>query len=349
MLNISTVLASMQDLYVLGGAGSVGDVVEATVILAENTGINSANFTLSYDTSKLSYISGELEIEMGNIDLESDGIVNVGFSSATKLNESIVVARIQFEIISDYGSEAYISIYNVNASNDTEDVTLTTDDGVIFIGSNNETPPTLPVSDIPIPAPSETPTIPIAPIDISTNPVIENLISQVVDVVGDSVVLVVDSPSAISKGKLVMIDPTNSEVKAIVVDNRTLVPARFLSESFGCTVDWNDSTKTITIITSNNQTVTMILGNDSMYVDGNQYTFDVPAQSIGGRTFVPLRTFVENALGKSVYYNLGLIVVSNAPIPPNTPQGFVLTSNTFANQVVIGLKAAFDASFSIDY
>lgn len=37
----------------------------------------------------------------------------------------------------------------------------------------------------------------------------------------------------------------------VIVDDYTMVPLRFVSESFGCIVDWNSDTKTVTISTEN--------------------------------------------------------------------------------------------------
>ena len=43
-------------------------------------------------------------------------------------------------------------------------------------------------------------------------------------------------------GKAVTLD-----VPAQLINDRTLVPARAVAEAFGCDVDWDDTTKTITI------------------------------------------------------------------------------------------------------
>lgn len=55
--------------------------------------------------------------------------------------------------------------------------------------------------------------------------------------------------------------PQNIDVPAQIVDDRTLVPVRFVSEYMGSTVDWNQETKTVTI-TSNN-TIQYIDWNDN--------------------------------------------------------------------------------------
>ena len=42
---------------------------------------------------------------------------------------------------------------------------------------------------------------------------------------------------------------TTLDVAASIVEGRTMVPARFISESLGCKVDWDDATKTVIIST----------------------------------------------------------------------------------------------------
>ena len=44
------------------------------------------------------------------------------------------------------------------------------------------------------------------------------------------------------------IDPNNPNIKPIIASNRTLVPLRFIGESFGCEVKWDSKTQEITII-----------------------------------------------------------------------------------------------------
>lgn len=42
-------------------------------------------------------------------------------------------------------------------------------------------------------------------------------------------------------------DKGNLDVPAQVVNDRTLVPVRAISESFGCQVGWEEETQTVTI------------------------------------------------------------------------------------------------------
>ena len=57
-----------------------------------------------------------------------------------------------------------------------------------------------------------------------------------------SISLSIDSNSMYKNGKSVTLD-----VPAQLINDRTLVPARAVAEAFGCDVDWDDTTKTITI------------------------------------------------------------------------------------------------------
>ena len=46
------------------------------------------------------------------------------------------------------------------------------------------------------------------------------------------------------------IDPDNSKVVPIIINGRTMLPVRFVSESLGCQVDWDGTTQTVTVIYS---------------------------------------------------------------------------------------------------
>jgi len=59
---------------------------------------------------------------------------------------------------------------------------------------------------------------------------------------GTTVVLTIGSNTATVNGQSVTLD-----VPPQVIDGRTLVPLRFVAESFGVTVDWDGSTRTVTI------------------------------------------------------------------------------------------------------
>lgn len=129
----------------------------------------------------------------------------------------------------------------------------------------------------------------------------------------DAVVLLVNSNRAYVNNINTYIDSSNKEVRAIVKNGRTLVPLRFISESFGADVSFDDKTKTATI-SFNNSNVRLTSNDNTMIIDEKKIIMDEPAQIINDRMLIPLRALAENALGKEVFYDNGLIVISNSKL-----------------------------------
>jgi len=57
----------------------------------------------------------------------------------------------------------------------------------------------------------------------------------------------INKPTAIVNGKTVYIDPANYKVVPILVNGRTMLPVRFVSESLGAQVKWNEAQQKVTI------------------------------------------------------------------------------------------------------
>ena len=90
-----------------------------------------------------------------------------------------------------------------------------------------------------------------------------------------------------------------------------MVPVRFIAENFGAEVLWDDATRTVTL-TLKDKTVKIVLDKAEIDINGEITTIDVPAQSIEGRTMLPLRAFVENVMGKKIFWDArGLIVITD--------------------------------------
>lgn len=87
--------------------------------------------------------------------------------------------------------------------------------------------------------------------------------------------------------------------------NRTLVPVRFVAETMGATIAWNQTTQ-IASITKGNITVNVAIGNSKLTVTNNgttsTVTMDTTAVSKDSRTYVPIR-YVAEALGAWVGYS----------------------------------------------
>ena len=89
-------------------------------------------------------------------------------------------------------------------------------------------------------------------------------------------------------------------------DGRTMVPIRFISESLGAAVGWDEKTKTVTITGKDKSGEVMIvklrIGENRATVNGKNVAFDTKAEFKNGRTMVPLR-FVSEVLGAKVSWD----------------------------------------------
>lgn len=128
--------------------------------------------------------------------------------------------------------------------------------------------------------------------------------------IGNAVALKIDSPLTFANGKKSFVDSANKDVVPFIQNDRTLVPVRFISESFGANVNWDASTRTVDV-KYRDKHITLTLGSAEMRVNDEVRMLDVCADVYNDRTFIPLRALSE-ALGKTVLWdNRGLIVISD--------------------------------------
>lgn len=82
--------------------------------------------------------------------------------------------------------------------------------------------------------------------------------------------------------------------KGVIIEGRTLVPVRGVFEYMGYSVEWDNSSKTATLTSSDNNTViTLTNGKNTFEVNNKEITPDVPQQIIDGRFMLPLRAVGE--------------------------------------------------------
>ncbi len=77
-----------------------------------------------------------------------------------------------------------------------------------------------------------------------------------------------------------------------IENDRTLVPMRGVFEALGATVEWDDSTKTVTAV-KDDITVTLQIGSNILYKNSQAVEIDVPAKIENSSTLVPLRAVSE--------------------------------------------------------
>lgn len=98
------------------------------------------------------------------------------------------------------------------------------------------------------------------------------------------------------------------DIQPTIKEGTTLVPVRAIFEALNATVEWDDSTKTVTS-TRNGVTVKMQINNKKMTVGNKTVDLNYPAIIIGGRTLVPVRAISE-AFGCKVGWDGKVKIVS---------------------------------------
>jgi len=81
-----------------------------------------------------------------------------------------------------------------------------------------------------------------------------------------------------------------------IVDDRTMVPVRFVSEHLGFRVEWIESLEMVMFIHPRNiaQNIGLMIGQYRLYCTLNgALDMDVPAMIIDNRTYIPIRFFAE--------------------------------------------------------
>ena len=98
-----------------------------------------------------------------------------------------------------------------------------------------------------------------------------------------------------------------NDVEPIIRNDRTMLPARFVAENLGATVEWDAEARVVTV---KSEAVEIKLTIDSAVatVNGVEETLDSPAFIENDRTYTPVR-FIAEKLGKTVDWSADLKMV----------------------------------------
>lgn len=102
--------------------------------------------------------------------------------------------------------------------------------------------------------------------------------------------------------------PLVTDVAPIIVNGRTLLPLRSVLEALGASIDWNQTTRTVTA-TKEGIRVILVIDSVTATVNDVKQTLDTPPQIVNGRTLVPLR-FLAETFGATVLWNQNTRVIT---------------------------------------
>lgn len=118
------------------------------------------------------------------------------------------------------------------------------------------------------------------------------------------------------------------DVAPRIVENRSLVPLRLISEALGYDVAWNDADRSIRI-TQNDRALDLKVGNAAAAVSRagatQTVTLDVAPRIVENRTLVPLRFISEN-FGEKVYWDDAnrTVVIGEGYSPRTNPDALTI-------------------------
>ena len=112
----------------------------------------------------------------------------------------------------------------------------------------------------------------------------------------------------------------------IIENSRTLVPLRAIFEKLGATVDWNNTTRTVTA-TKGDTTIKLTIGEEVLYKNGQVIKIDCPAKIVNSRTLVPVRAVAES-FGCEVTWNNAnyQVIISTKKTESNANNDFAFTA-----------------------
>jgi len=119
----------------------------------------------------------------------------------------------------------------------------------------------------------------------------------------------------------------NLEPAPVIVEGRTLLPARAIVEMLGGDIDWDNDLRQVHINHGDTH-ILLEINNPMALVNGAPRMLDVPPQIVNDRTLVPLR-FVAESLGVEVdFRDSTVFITTTTRIIRVAPENFVLSDGS---------------------
>ncbi|MFS1513005.1 copper amine oxidase N-terminal domain-containing protein [Chengkuizengella sp. SCS-71B] len=127
-----------------------------------------------------------------------------------------------------------------------------------------------------------------------------------------SIFLIITSSITYAAGLQIKVDGVviASDVKPEIMNNRTMVPVRVISENLGANVHWANSEVTLT---KNNVKVILNLNSTTAEVNGKKILLDIEPYIKNNRMFVPLR-FIAETFECDVNYSNFTVTINTNPL-----------------------------------
>ncbi len=122
---------------------------------------------------------------------------------------------------------------------------------------------------------------------------------------GQALMLTYDGSVHKYTGNILKLEVNGTEVSTdippVIIDNRSLVPARAVFEKLGASVKWDEVQKKVTVSLKGTEIV-LTINNKKASVNQKTVELDVPAKIINNRTMIPVRFVSEQLNAKVGWY-----------------------------------------------
>jgi len=128
--------------------------------------------------------------------------------------------------------------------------------------------------------------------------------------------------------------PLTTTANPVEQNGRVLVAMRDIFEAMSADLAWDSASRTVRA-THGATEIVLTIGSNTAYVDGRAVALSVPAQIMGGYTYVPLR-FVAESTGAQVQWiaatrTVAITTGAGGGIPPQTATHGALVSPTITS------------------
>ena len=290
----NTVLADSFNVKVDTKTANAGDVVDININLENNSGLLAAIFNVEFDKERLELI----EVQDGQL-LEG-GTFSPNYkaypykmvwnsASYTDFTDDGVLAVLKFKVLDNAESgTAFINleykendVFNVDLNN----VPITVINGGIEVVGNASSDVINQGGNSGTGRKTKSSSVSISVNNDTNGQAIKN-----------SIVLTIGKKEANVFG-----ETKSNDVAPIIRNDRTMLPARFVAENLGATVEWDNDTRTVTI-TKDDIKIVITIDSQTAFVNGAAIILDSPAFIENDRTYTPLR-FIAEKLGAEVDWN----------------------------------------------
>lgn len=141
-----------------------------------------------------------------------------------------------------------------------------------------------------------------------------------------------------SKTAYVFKKDIENDVAPVIVNGRTMLPARFVVENLGGKISWNEPEQKVTI-EKGNITIVLIINSDIATVNGKKIKLDCPVFIKEGRTYTPVR-FVAERLGATVEWieNTQQVVITPNSLDYEKLFADFCNGHDLVDEIVSGMK-----------